>query len=57
MSQKKYINDHQVAEMLGISERTVARYVAAGLLKAYRVGPKLIRFDPDEVERSLVGEL
>ena len=55
-SVKKYVNDHEVAETYGISERTVHRYVAQGRLRAYRVGPKLVRFDADEVKRALIGE-
>ncbi|HEY1440989.1 MAG TPA: excisionase family DNA-binding protein [Mycobacterium sp.] len=37
-----------------MSERTVHRYVAQGRLRAYRVGPKLVRFDADEVKRLFV---
>lgn len=36
--------------------RDVHRYVAQGRLRAYRVGPKLVRFDADEVKRALIGE-
>lgn len=53
---KKYVNDHEIAETYGISERTVARYVKTGLLRAHRIGPKLVRFDADEVKRALIGE-
>jgi excisionase family DNA binding protein len=52
---RKYVSERQVAQTYGISMRTVHRYVAQGRLKAYRVGPKLVRFDADEVERALVG--
>jgi excisionase family DNA binding protein len=40
-----------VAEALGVSTKTVRRYIAAGLLTAYRVGPKLLRLNADEVDR------
>src|ERR1700757_3565698 len=53
---KKYITLNEVAETYGVSTRTVLRYLAEGRLKGYRVGPKLIRFNADEVERALVGE-
>ena len=55
-SVKKYVNDHEIAETYGISERTVQRNVAQGRLRAYRVGPKLVRFDADEVKRALIGD-
>jgi excisionase family DNA binding protein len=53
---RRYIKDHQIAQTYNISLRTVHRYLAAGVLKAYRVGPKMIRFDADEVERALIGK-
>jgi excisionase family DNA binding protein len=54
---RKYISERQVAQTYGISVRTVHRYLQAGRLKGYRVGPKLIRFDADEVKRALIGEV
>jgi len=33
------------AEYLGVSERSVRRWIAQGLIKARRVGPRLIRLD------------
>jgi excisionase family DNA binding protein len=44
-----------VRETYQVSHRTVARYLKDGRLKAYRVGPKMIRFDAAEVERALIG--
>lgn len=38
-----------VARIKQVSERTVDRWVAAGLLPAYRMGPKLIRFHAEDV--------
>lgn len=37
-------------DRLGITERTCRRWIAQGLLTGYRVGPRLIRLDADEVE-------
>jgi excisionase family DNA binding protein len=53
---KKFISARQVAQTYGISTRTILRYLSEGRLKGYRVGPKLIRLDADEVERALVGD-
>ena len=39
-----------VARYYGISERTVRRRIAEGALTAYRIGPRIIRVDADEVE-------
>lgn len=39
------------AEYLGTSPRTIRRLIAAGKLPAYRYGPRLIRIDPEDVNR------
>jgi len=46
------------AEQVPCSERTIRRYIADGRLKGYRVGPRMIRIDLDELDslpRSLAG--
>jgi excisionase family DNA binding protein len=37
------------ARYLGLSEKTVRRYIADGRLIAYRVGPRAIRVDRESV--------
>ncbi|WP_156448280.1 helix-turn-helix domain-containing protein [Mycobacterium sp. NAZ190054] len=39
------------AKRLQISSETLRRYVVAGLIPAVRVGPKLLMFDPNEVDK------
>jgi excisionase family DNA binding protein len=46
----------QVAEQYGVHPRTVRRYIAAGRLTAYRIGPQLIRLDADQVRQELLSE-
>jgi excisionase family DNA binding protein len=41
----------EAAASRGVSTRTVRRWIAAGLLPAYRVGPRLVRIDPDDLDR------
>ena len=53
---KKYVSARQAADIVGVSTRTIHRYVNEGRLRAYRCGPKLIRFDAEEVERALIGD-
>jgi excisionase family DNA binding protein len=43
----------EVAQRLHLSRRTIERMVAAELLPAFRVGPRTIRIDPDELEEWL----
>lgn len=47
---------NEVAEEFGISPRTVRRYIATGRLTAYKVGPRIVRLDPDQVRRQLLGD-
>jgi excisionase family DNA binding protein len=47
---KDRISMQVAAEQLGVSEDSIRRYISRGLLTGYRVGPKLLRVDPDEVE-------
>ena len=44
----------EAAKRLGISTRTVNRYLADRLIRAYKVGPHLVRLDPDEVDAALL---
>lgn len=44
----------EAADLVSVSPRTIRRYIAAGRLTAYRVGPRIIRLDADQVERELL---
>jgi len=46
----------QVAEQYDVSTRTIRRYIADGRLTAYRIGPRMIRLDPDQVRQQLDGD-
>ena len=48
--ESKYLTKKEVAEILGISERTVHRMALAGTIPAVRIGPRLIRFPRAEFE-------
>ena len=41
------------AERLGLSTKSIRRRIADGTLPAYRVGPRLIRLDAEDVDRLL----
>ncbi len=49
MSTEPELTRADVARIRRVSERTVDRWVAAGILTAYRMGPRLIRFRADDV--------
>lgn len=41
------------ADYLGVTERTLRRYVASGQLPAYRLGPRLLRFKQSDLDALL----
>jgi len=41
----------EVACVMGVSERTVKRWIAAGRLPAIRLGYKIVRIRPEELLR------
>ncbi|MEO7980341.1 MAG: helix-turn-helix domain-containing protein [Sporichthyaceae bacterium] len=41
----------EAAASRGVSTRTVRRWIAAGLLPAYRVGPRLVRINPEDLDK------
>lgn len=51
MGQKVTLND--AAERTGLCVRTIRRYIAAGRLRAYRIGPRAIRIDTDDIDALL----
>ena len=48
---RKWMDIHEVAEYLGLSERTIRKYRSTGKLPAYRVaGEKVLRFRIEDVD-------
>ena len=45
----------QAAELLTVSEDTIDRLVKAGQLPAYKISPKITRFDRADVEEYLAS--
>lgn len=46
---------HDVAAEFGVHHKTVRRWLAQGLIGGQRIGPRLLRFNLDEVRSQLVG--
>lgn len=51
---RRYYTIEQAAELYGVHERTVRRWLTEGRLTAYRVGGHLLRLDAAEVEALAV---
>lgn len=47
---RRLITLTQAADTLALDERTLRRYVSAGMLTGYRIGPRALRVDEAEVE-------
>jgi excisionase family DNA binding protein len=43
----------EAGRYLGLSARTIRRYIADGILTAHRIGPRVIRVDLRQVDRVL----
>lgn len=50
MSRRTYITIADAAERGHCSQRSIRRRVSEGALTAYRMGPRLIRIDADELD-------
>ena len=47
------LTTQEVAALIGAHEITVQRAVKAGKLASYRLGPRMVRFSPDDVNKWL----
>jgi excisionase family DNA binding protein len=47
------VSSKTAAECLGISPNTIRKFVAEGKLPAFRVGDKLVKFDPKDLDKYL----
>lgn len=43
----------QASEYADVNPRTIRRWIAAGLLRGYRVGPRLLKVDLHDVDAML----
>lgn len=50
---RKLVSTGAAAAELGVSDKTIRRYIEAGRLPAYKVGPRNIRVDLDDVRALL----
>lgn len=53
-AQRRLISLAAAAERLDVCPRTIRRYIAAGRLTAYRIGPRLIKIDLNELDQMVI---
>lgn len=51
---RAYESIASAADRTGVSTRTLRRRIADGSLRAYRLGPRIIRLDASEVDQLMV---
>lgn len=51
---REYESLSDAAERTGVSIRTLRRRIASGQLTAYRLGQRVIRVQPDDVDQLLM---
>lgn len=52
-SLRRFLTIEDAAERLGVNPKTIRRRIADGSLTGYRMGPRLIRVDADELDRLM----
>jgi len=52
-SRRQYESVGDAAARVGVSTKTVRRWIASGQLAGYRMGPRLLRVDPDDLDGML----
>jgi excisionase family DNA binding protein len=50
---RQYESISEAAARVGVSIKTIRRWIASGHLAGYRMGPRLLRIDPDELDGML----
>ena len=52
---RKPLTRREAADILQVSINSINRYIRSGLLKAHKIGRRLIRIDPRSLEELLQG--
>lgn len=51
---RRWLNQADAADYIGVTERTIRNYVSRGAIRAHRIkGSRLIRFDRHELDAAL----
>lgn len=53
MSERRWATKDQAAQHVGVHPNTIDRWRADGRIRTYRAGPRLVRFDLNELDSML----
>ena len=54
-TRRQYESILDASARVGVSTKTIRRWIASGHLAGYRMGPRLLRVDPDELDKMLTS--
>jgi predicted site-specific integrase-resolvase len=54
---RRFLRREEAAEIFDVSERTIRRWAAAGLLEERHIGPRMVRVTAESVERLARGDV
>jgi excisionase family DNA binding protein len=54
---KKKMTVYEAGEHFQVSHQTIRRWMREGRITVYRFGPRMVRLDPDEMERELMRKV
>ncbi|MDT0647471.1 helix-turn-helix domain-containing protein [Zunongwangia sp. F260] len=49
----EFLSKTDVAELLGVSKKTIYNYTTSGILKGYKMGSRKVLYKKNEVEAAL----
>lgn len=52
-TKRRWMTQAEAADYLGVTERTIRRYIAEGQLRGYRLGRRALRLDQADVDALL----
>jgi excisionase family DNA binding protein len=55
VSERNWATREQAADHLGVHPNTIDRWRTDGLITAYRAGPRLLRYDINEIDAALAA--
>lgn len=51
----RWVSKDGAAQHVGVGQETIERWREQGLITAYRAGPRLIRYDLNQIDAMILG--
>ncbi|RPA12758.1 helix-turn-helix domain-containing protein [Gordonia sp. OPL2] len=53
---RSFVSITEAADYVGVSSKSIRRYISDGRLRAYRTGPKLLRIRMADLDSMVTGD-